>query len=67
MGRVVRQIFRDPEDSFSLMSIIEIMTAVRAKYGKMKKDTRTELAFGRQHDDTTGDNRRVRQPFLKPQ
>ena len=45
MGSVMRQIFRDPEDGFSLMSIMDIMTAVRTKYGRMKKDTRRELAM----------------------
>ena len=52
MGSVVRQIFRDPEDGFSLMSIMEIMTAVRAKYGRMKKGTRKELV-GFKNDDAT--------------
>jgi hypothetical protein len=43
LGRVVSQVVRCPTDDFTLMSILDIMAAVRARYGLMQKDTRASL------------------------
>ncbi len=43
LGRVVSQVVRCPTNGFTLMSILDIMAAVRARYGLMQKDTRTSL------------------------
>jgi hypothetical protein len=41
---LLRQIVRDPENGFTLMSIMDIMAAVRNKYGRMRITTKTDLA-----------------------
>ena len=43
LGRVVSQVVRCPTNGFTLMSILDIMAAVRARYGLMQKDTRASL------------------------
>ena len=43
LGVVVRQIMQHPLHGFTLMSIREILTKVRAKYGRMRTDTRKSL------------------------
>jgi hypothetical protein len=43
LGRVVSQVVRCPTNGFTVMSILDIMAAVRARYGLMQKDTRASL------------------------
>ena len=43
LGVVVRQIMQHPLHGFTLMSIREILTKVRTKYGRMRTDTRKNL------------------------
>ena len=43
LGKVVTQVTQSPIDGFTLMSIMEIMNKVRAKYGRMEKHTRNQL------------------------
>jgi hypothetical protein len=43
LGRVVRQIIHDPNNGFTLMSILDIMDKVRARYGRMRKSTKNSL------------------------
>jgi hypothetical protein len=43
LGRVIRQIIRDPKNSFTLMTISDIMDKVRARYGRMRKTTKNRL------------------------
>ncbi len=40
LGLVVRQIMQHPKHGFTLMSIRDILTKVRTKYGRMRTDTR---------------------------
>ncbi len=44
LGRVIRQIIRDPKNGFTLMTILEIMDKVRARYGRMRRTTKNSLA-----------------------
>ena len=44
LGRVIRQIIRDPKNGFTLMTISDIMDKVRARYGRMRKTTKNSLA-----------------------
>jgi len=43
LGRVVRQVIKESKVRFQLMTVLEIMTKVRQRYGKMEKDTRANL------------------------
>ena len=43
LGKVVRQIVRDPRIRFQQLSVAEIMARVRARYGRMQKDTKLNL------------------------
>jgi hypothetical protein len=43
LGKVVRQIVRDPKIRFQQLSVAEIMARVRARYGRMQKDTKLNL------------------------
>ena len=43
LGPVVRQIMKDPAEGFTLMSIRTIMDKVRAKFGRMRSNTKTNL------------------------
>jgi hypothetical protein len=43
LGRVVRQVTKSPIDGFTLMTIMDIMDKVRARYGRMQTDTRAQL------------------------
>ncbi len=43
LGIVVRQIIRHPETGFTEMTILDIMSKVRARYGRMRKTTEASL------------------------
>ena len=43
LGRVLRQIIKDKKVRFQQMSVADILARVRAKYGKMQKDTKLTL------------------------
>ena len=43
LGRVVRQIVRDPKIRFQRLSVQDIIARVRARYGRMQKDTKQNL------------------------
>jgi hypothetical protein len=43
LGQVVRQIIKHAVDSFTLMSIRDIMDRVRTRYGRMRKNTKLTL------------------------
>ena len=43
LGTVVTQVIQSPVDGFSLMSCMDIMNRVRARYGTMQQDVRTTL------------------------
>jgi hypothetical protein len=43
LGRVVRQVIKASKARFQLMTVADIMTRVRQRYGKMEKDTRANL------------------------
>jgi hypothetical protein len=43
LGRVVRQIVRAPKVRFQLMSVSDILTRVRGRFGKMQRDTKSGL------------------------
>ena len=43
LGRVVRQIVRDPRIRFQQLSVPDIITRVRARYGRMQKDIKQNL------------------------
>lgn len=43
LGRVIRQIIKDKKVRFQQMSVSEILARVRAKYGRMQKDTNLSL------------------------
>jgi hypothetical protein len=43
LGQAVRNIVEDPEHGSSLLSIMQIMTAVRDRYGRMRKNTKLNL------------------------
>ena len=43
LGRTVRQMVRAPKVRFQRMSVAEIMAKVRARFGRMQRDTKTNL------------------------
>ena len=43
LGRVIRQMVRAPKVRFQRMSVADIMTKVRARYGCMQRDTKANL------------------------
>ena len=43
LGRVVRQIVREPKIRFQQLSVADIIARVRARYGRMQKDTKQNL------------------------
>jgi hypothetical protein len=43
LGRVVRQIVRDPRIRFQRLSVQDIIARARARYGRMQKDTKQNL------------------------
>ena len=43
LGRVVRQIVRAPRVRFQRMSVADIITRVRARFGQMQRDTKANL------------------------
>ena len=43
LGRVVRQVIQDSRIRFQQMSVLDIITKVRARYGQMQKDTKLDL------------------------
>ena len=43
LGIVVRQIIKHPETGFTEMTILDIMSKVRTRYGRMRKNTKASL------------------------
>ncbi len=43
LGPVVRQIVKHPQHGFALLTIRDIMTKVRARYGRMQKNTKKNM------------------------
>ena len=43
LGRVVRQVVQQGKTRFQQLSVFEILARVRARYGKMQKDTNSDL------------------------
>ena len=43
LGRVVRQVIKPKQVRFQMLSVNQIMALVRTRYGKMEKDTKSQL------------------------
>ena len=54
LGRVLRQIIKDKKVRFQQMSVADILARVRAKYGKMQKDTKLTLKDFTSHPRWSG-------------